>query len=124
MIGNVKRDIEWKDNLNLINGGDCVKGYVHRRVPRKKPLQRKTHLKARMEFVKIILMKLQTCGEMVCDQTRQKFKFFVSIQSVTSGASPTLYITQSTPSLLSSMVVTASCHGAAFHQQALGGLSG
>ena len=91
---------------------------------KKEAITKKRHLKARMEFVKSILMKLQICGEMVCDQTRQKFKFLVQIQSVTSGESPTLYITQSTPSLLSSMVVTASCHGAAFHQQGLGGLSG
>ena len=61
---------------------------------------------------------------MVCDQTKQKFTFLVQMQSVTSGASPTLYITKSTPSLLSSMVVTTSCHGAAFHQQGRGGLSG
>ena len=59
MIGNVKRDFVRKDNLNLINGGYCVKGYVHRWMPRKKPLLKKTHPKARMEFVKNILMILQ-----------------------------------------------------------------
>ena len=93
-------------------------------VARKKPLLKKTHLKARMEFWESILMKLPTCGEMVCDQTKQKLKFLVEIHSVTSGASPTLHITQLTPSLLSTMVVAASYHGAAFHQQGLKGLSG
>ena len=53
-------------------------------------------------------MILQHCGERFGGQTRHKLNFFFEIQSVTSDASLTLHITQSTPSLLSSMTVAAS----------------
>ena len=110
--------------LYLGDGGQCSsinnipflhKPGLHGQVVRTKPLLKKTYLKARMEFTKKHL--IDAAG-------MWRLKFLVEIQHIMSDASLTLHIIQSIPSVLSSIVVAASCNGAAFHQQRLASFSG